>query len=147
MQGDHRFLDDMVDTATRVEPARIVDSPYAEQWDAECDVLVVGVGMAGVSAALRTSEDKSIDIIAIDRGDGGGASKLSGGVVYMGGGTRAQREAGLEDSVENLANYLEFETGNIVRQDTVRKFAAASPKVQDWLGDAWSVSTIACSSE
>ena len=133
MQGDLRFLDDMVDTATRVEPARVVDNPYSEQWDAECDVLVVGVGMAGVCAALRTSEDKSIQVIAIDRGDGGGASKLSGGVVYMGGGTRAQNEAGLEDSVENLANYLEFETGNIVRQDTVRKFAAASPKVQDWL--------------
>jgi 3-oxo-5alpha-steroid 4-dehydrogenase len=133
MQGDHRFLDDMVDTATRVEPARIVDNPYAETWDAECDVLVVGVGMAGVCAALRTAEDAAIDVIAIDRGDGGGSSRLSGGVVYMGGGTPAQKAAGLEDSPENLANYLAFETGNIVRQDTVRKFAQASPKVQDWL--------------
>jgi 3-oxo-5alpha-steroid 4-dehydrogenase len=75
MQPDHRFLDDMVDTATRIEPARIVDNPYAEAWDAECDVLVVGVGMAGVCAALRTAEDKSIDVIAIDRGDGGGAPR------------------------------------------------------------------------
>jgi 3-oxo-5alpha-steroid 4-dehydrogenase len=133
MQGDHRFLDDMVDTATRVEPARIVDNPYAETWDAECDVLVVGVGMAGVCAALRTAEDAAVDVIAIDRGDGGGSSRLSGGVVYMGGGTPAQKAAGLEDSPENLANYLAFETGNIVRQDTVRKFAQASPKVQDWL--------------
>ena len=133
MQPDHRFLGDMVDTATRIEPARMVDTADAESWDAECDVLVVGLGLAGVCAALRTAEDRSLAVIAIDRGDGGGASKLSGGVVYMGGGTRAQKEAGLEDSPENLANYLEFETGNIVRQDTVRKFAQASPKVQDWL--------------
>jgi 3-oxo-5alpha-steroid 4-dehydrogenase len=133
MTPDHRFLDDMVETATRVEPARIVADPDAEAWDAACDVLVVGVGMAGVCAALRTAEDPGLEVIAIDRGDGGGASKLSGGVVYMGGGTKAQREAGLEDSVENLANYLELETGNIVRRDTVRKFAQASPKFQDWL--------------
>ena len=133
MQPDHRFLDDMVDTATRVEPARIVDNPYAEQWDAECDVLVVGIGMAGVCAALRTAEDKSINVIAIDRGDGGGASKLSGGVVYMGGGTKAQKEAGLEDTPENMANYLSFETGNLVRQDTVQRYSKASVTFQDWL--------------
>src|SRR6266446_3501444 len=126
MTPDHRFLDDLSETSNRIEPARIVDNPDAESWDATCDVLVVGVGLAGVSAALRTAEDKSLDVIAIDRFAGGGASKLSGGVVYMGGGTRAQKEAGLEDTPENMANYLTFETGNLVRQDTVQRFAKAS---------------------
>jgi 3-oxo-5alpha-steroid 4-dehydrogenase len=133
MTPDHRFLDDLVPTANRVEPARVLDDPDAEQWDATCDVLVVGVGLAGVTAALRTAEDPNLQVIAIDRGAGGGASKLSGGVVYMGGGTRAQREAGLEDTPENMANYLSFETGNIVRGDTVRRFAEASAHFQDWL--------------
>ena len=133
MTPDHRFLDDMVDTATRVEPAWVVDNPDAAGWDASCDVLIVGVGLAGVSAVLRASEDPSLDIIAIDRFSGGGASKLSGGVVYMGGGTRAQREAGLDDTPENMANYLAFETGNIVRGDTVQRFARASAGFQDWL--------------
>jgi 3-oxo-5alpha-steroid 4-dehydrogenase len=133
MIPDHRFLDDLVPTANRVEPARVIDDPDAEQWDATCDVLVVGIGMAGVCAALRTAEDRNLQVIAIDRGAGGGASKLSGGVVYMGGGTKAQREAGLEDTPENMANYLSFETGNIVRGDTVRRFAEASVHFQDWL--------------
>ena len=133
MQPDHRFLDDLTPTSTRVEPARVVDDPDAESWDTACDVLVVGIGLAGVSAALRTAEDKSLDVIAIDRGEGGGASKLSGGVVYMGGGTRAQKEAGVEDSPENMANYLAFEAGNIVRMDTVQRFAQASVHFQDWL--------------
>jgi 3-oxo-5alpha-steroid 4-dehydrogenase len=133
MIPDHRFLDDLVPTANRVEPARVIDDPDAEHWDAACDVLVVGVGLAGVTAALRTAEDRSLEVIAIDRGAGGGASKLSGGVVYMGGGTKAQREAGLEDTPENMANYLSFETGNIVRGDTVRRFAEASVHFQDWL--------------
>jgi 3-oxo-5alpha-steroid 4-dehydrogenase len=133
MQPDHRFLDDLTETSTRVEPARVVDDPDAASWDTACDVLVVGVGLAGVCAALRTAEDKSLDIIAIDRGDGGGASKLSGGVVYMGGGTRAQLEAGVEDTPENMASYLAYETGNIVRFDTVQRFARASVRFQDWL--------------
>jgi 3-oxo-5alpha-steroid 4-dehydrogenase len=133
MQPDHRFLEDLTPTSTRVEPALVVDDPDAERWDAACDVLVVGVGLAGVSAALRSAEDKSLEVIAIDRGEGGGASKLSGGVVYMGGGTRAQKEAGVEDSPENMANYLAFEAGNIVRMDTVQRFAQASVHFQDWL--------------
>ncbi len=133
MTPDHRFLDDLSETSNRIEPARVVDNPDAEQWDAACDVLVVGAGLAGVSAALRTSEDHSLRVIAIDRGPGGGASRQSGGVVYMGGGTRAQREAGLEDTPENMANYLGFETGNLVRGDTVRRFAQASVTFQDWL--------------
>jgi len=133
MQPDHQFLDDVTETSTRVEAARVVADPDAESWDATCDVLVVGVGLAGVCAALRTAEDKSLDVIAIDRGDGGGASKLSGGIVYMGGGTKAQKEAGIEDTPENMANYLAFEAGNIVRMDTVQRFARASTHFQDWL--------------
>ena len=133
MKPDHRFLDDLTETSTRVEPALVTDDPDKETWDADCDVLVVGVGLAGVCAALRTSEDKNLQVIAIDRGEGGGASRLSGGVVYMGGGTRAQKEAGIEDTPENMANYLAFETGNLVRLDTVQRFAEASVHFQDWL--------------
>lgn len=133
MQPDHRFLDDLTETSVRVEPALVVDNPDSFGWDDQCDVLVVGVGMAGVCAALRAAEDRHLQVIAIDRGEGGGASKLSGGVVYMGGGTRAQQEAGVEDSPENMANYLSYEVGDSIRPDTLRRFAEASVHFQDWL--------------
>lgn len=133
MQPDNRFLDDLVPTATRIEAAEVVADPDAAMWDQSCDVLVVGVGLAGVCAALRVSEDPDLEVIAIDRGEGGGASKLSGGVIYLGGGTKAQREAGVEDDPENMANYLEFETGNIVSRETLHRFAHAAPRFQDWL--------------
>ncbi len=133
MTPDNRFLDDLTPTSTRVEPALVVANPDVERWDEACDVLVVGLGMAGVCAALRTAEDRGLQVLAIDRGAGGGASKLSGGVVYMGGGTRAQREAGIADTPENMADYLLYETGNVVRADTVRRFARASTGFQDWL--------------
>ena len=133
MKPDHRFLDCLTETSTRIEPAQVIDDPDALAWDKACDVLVVGVGLAGVCAALRSAEDPRLEVIAIDRGQGGGASKMSGGIVYMGGGTRAQKEAGVEDTPENMANYLAYETGNIVRGDTVHRFAAASTGFQDWL--------------
>jgi 3-oxo-5alpha-steroid 4-dehydrogenase len=133
MQPDNRFLDDLTETSVRVEPALVVENPDGVSWDEACDVLVVGVGLAGVCAALRSAEDAGLQVIAIDRGAGGGASQLSGGVVYMGGGTKAQKEAGIEDTPENMANYLLYETGSIVREDTVRRFAATSSTFQDWL--------------
>lgn len=133
MQPDHRFLNDLTETSTRVEPAQVVANADAERWDVICDVLVVGVGLAGVCAALRAAEDPKLEVIAIDRGDGGGASQLSGGVIYMGGGTRTQKAAGIEDTPQNMASYLAYETGNIVRADTLRRFAESSAPLHDWL--------------
>lgn len=133
MQPDHRFLDDLTETSTRVEPALVVDDADALQWDEACDVLVVGVGLAGASAVLRSAEDRASEVIAIDRGLGGGASAISGGIVYMGGGTKAQKAAGIEDTPENMANYLMYETGDVVRPETVQRFARASTAFEPWL--------------
>jgi 3-oxo-5alpha-steroid 4-dehydrogenase len=133
MTPDHRFLNDVTPTSTRVEPALVLDDPDVAHWDEVCDVLVVGVGLAGACATLRTAEDRSLSVIAIDRGMGGGASMLSGGIIYMGGGTRAQQEAGISDTPEAMAAYLSFETGDLIRKDTLGRFARASTSFQPWL--------------
>lgn len=133
MQPDNRFIDDLTETATRVEPALVVGDIDSFAWDEQCDVLVVGVGLAGAAATLRAAEDPSLRVIAIDRGMGGGASKMSGGVVYMGGGTPTQKACGIEDTPENMANYLAFETGDVIRADTLSRFAFASSQFQTWL--------------
>ena len=133
MTLDTDFLHDLEETSTRVEPHRVIDDVDNFDWDEQCDVLVVGVGLAGAAATLRVAEESSYKVIAIDRGMGGGASKMSGGVIYMGGGTPAQRECGIEDSPENMANYLAFEVGDIVRPETLQRFAHASTQFQPWL--------------
>lgn len=96
------------------------------------DVIVVGYGIAGITAALEAVESGK-KVLALDRGYGGGASGLSGGVVYAGGGTRQQVEAGYEDSPENMFNYLVQEVGGVVSEETLKRFCNESVETIKWL--------------
>ena len=53
------------------------------QWCAAADLVVVGFGGAGATAALR-ARLHGLDVIAIDSAQGGGATRASGGVYYAG---------------------------------------------------------------
>ncbi|GFJ96430.1 hypothetical protein Prum_100720 [Phytohabitans rumicis] len=66
-------------------------------WDEWADVVVVGFGAAGACAAIEAAE-AGASVTVVDRFDGGGATALSGGVVYAGGGTAQQRAAGVVDT-------------------------------------------------
>ena len=87
----------------------LVKSESSISWDEEADVVVIGCGGAGISTALEAAERKQ-KVLIIDRFVGGGATAASGGVVYAGGGTRIQKEAGVEDSPEEMYKYLKMET-------------------------------------
>lgn len=126
------WLADETDTSTPVAPPVQLAAPDDANWDASCDVLVIGAGLAGTTAALRAAEDDGLEVIAVDRGEGGGASYLSGGVLYLGG-TRVQQECGIADSAENMANYLAYEAGDVVRPETLRRFTEQSAAMIPWL--------------
>ncbi|MDG2061029.1 MAG: FAD-binding protein [SAR86 cluster bacterium] len=101
-------------------------------WEAETDVIVVGAGGAGISAALEASEHAK-KVILLDRFHEGGATAASGGVFYAGGGTSIQEEAGEEDTPENMYNYLKMEVQDVVKDSTLRKFCDDSRANTDWL--------------
>lgn len=96
------------------------------------DVLVVGFGAAGACAAIEAA-DAGAEVLVVDRFAGGGATALSGGVVYAGGGTRQQAAAGVSDSTDGMYEYLRLEVGDAVRPETLRRFCATSPAMIDWL--------------
>ena len=98
------------------------------------DIVIVGAGMAGVCAAIESAE-KNLQVLLLDVSYGGGASGISGGVVYAGGGTSTQKEAGVDDSIENMYNYLKQEVGNVVSDETIRRFCEESPSSIEWLKD------------
>lgn len=101
-------------------------------WSRVCDVLVVGLGAAGGAAAI-TAKEAGAEVIVAERFEGGGATIKSGGVVYLGGGTRYQREAGYEDTPEEMFRYLRQESGDAVSEPALRRFCDGSLEMLAWL--------------
>jgi 3-oxo-5alpha-steroid 4-dehydrogenase len=101
-------------------------------WDAVADVVVVGFGAAGACAAIE-AVDAGADVLVLDRFNGGGATAISGGIVYAGGGTRHQTAAGVEDTPEQMLAYLRFETAGAVSEETLRSFCEGSVDMLGWL--------------
>ncbi|HEU0191642.1 MAG TPA: FAD-binding protein [Mycobacterium sp.] len=96
------------------------------------DVVVVGFGAAGTSAAI-TAREQGAEVIALDRGNGGGATAISGGIIYAGGGTAVQQQAGEADTPEQMLDYLRLEVGDAVSRETLERFVRTSPEMIDWL--------------
>ncbi|RLU02793.1 MAG: FAD-dependent oxidoreductase, partial [Ketobacter sp.] len=110
---------------TGVEAALVADE-NSLQWDDQFDVIVVGLGAAGVSAAIEAA-DQGSKVAFIDRFEGGGTTARSGSVMYAGGGTALQKRLGVEDSPENMFNCLRHEVQDAVSENTLRRFCEESP--------------------
>ena len=66
--------------------------------DHSADVVVIGSGPAGLSAAISALDHGASVIVLDENTDIGGHAMLSGGTIHLGGGHRIQRELGIEDS-------------------------------------------------
>lgn len=104
----------------------------AQTWDIKADVVVIGFGAAGACAAVEAARAGS-EVLVLDRFSGGGATALSGGVVYAGGGTVQQHEAGICDSPEAMFDYLALEVGDAVSACTLKEFCQDSVAMLAWL--------------
>lgn len=112
----------------------VIEDAAGARWDDDADVIVVGLGAAGVTAAIEARE-RGADVLVLDRFEGGGATAISGGVYYAGGGTHIQTEAGVEDSVDNMHRYLSMEVQDAVSDETLRHFCETSAANVRWLTD------------
>lgn len=104
-------------------------------WDYTCDVAVIGFGAAGACAAIEAA-DAGAKVILFERNSGsGGASGLSGGEIYIGGGggTEVQRAAGFEDSTEDFAKYLKMAGGPCADEAKCDLYAAEALNHFAWL--------------
>ena len=101
------------------------------------DVVVVGSGAAGLSAALAATEDGATVLVAEAEGIVGGSSRLSGGLM-MGAGTRYQRALGIEDSPEAL--FHDYMTLNQwkVESAVVERLTQRAGQAVEWL-EAWAL--------
>jgi 3-oxo-5alpha-steroid 4-dehydrogenase len=115
-----------------IEDPLVVADPDTFGWDETADLVVVGLGGAGVAAALEGLE-RGLKVTAVDRYEGGGSTAANGGIFYAGGGTVIQKEAGEDDSPEEMYKYLKIEVGDVVSDETLRKFVDESVETVDWI--------------
>lgn len=109
-----------------------VPASAVERIDHETDVLVVGFGCAGAAAALEAAS-AGADVLVLERAGGpGGSSGLSGGELYLGGGTRVQQECGFEDTPEEMFAYLQMALGPHADLDKLRLYCEHSVEHFEW---------------
>jgi len=96
------------------------------------DVVVVGLGAAGASAAIE-AKIAGADVLVIERtSGGGGSSALAGGYIYLGGGTRVQKANGFTDTAENMFKYMMAVTPE-PDERKIRLYCEQSVEHFDWL--------------
>jgi len=77
-----------------------------EKWDLETDLVAIGSGIGGLSAAI-TAHDHGLGTVVLERsGQVGGVTALSQGQVWVAGNHHA-RELGIEDSPDSGFRYLQ----------------------------------------
>jgi 3-oxo-5alpha-steroid 4-dehydrogenase len=116
--------------AARTAP---VQASQVRGWAAEADVLVVGNGCAGTSASIEAAV-AGAEVLVVDAAGGwGGASAMSGGEIYLGGGTPVQKACGIEDSPEAMHAFLRLATGPDPAEDKLAAYCEGSLEHFDWL--------------
>lgn len=101
----------------------------------DVDVLVIGSGAAGLSAALAACEAGAGRVLVAEtEGVVGGSSRLSGGLT-MGAGTRYQRALGIEDDAAALYHHYLTLNGWDVDKGIARRLAEQAGHAVEWLGD------------
>ena len=112
------------------------------KWDKEADVVVIGAGATGLPAAIVAQEAGAKVILVEAASDIGGHAITSGGNIPLGGGTSAQKKAGINDSPDLL--FQDLTDWSIVQPNgfpdyryndrgIIRAFADNSAPTFEWL--------------
>ncbi len=101
-------------------------------WDYDCDVLVIGAGAAGLSAAVRASELGARVILIEKREIIGGNTLISGGFLGVIDPVR-QIPLGITDSEERHFNDIWINGGQIAKPALIRTLVKESQRMLGWL--------------
>ena len=116
----------------RIQPGQLRDVSEIDRFDAEADVIVVGLGCAGASVLMEACE-AGADVVVRERGGaGGGTSANSGGLIYLGGGTPVQAAAGFDDDPEEMFKFLVAASSPGAEEDKIRLFCEDSVEHFHW---------------
>ena len=101
-------------------------------WDRTVDLLVMGSGAAGMSAALR-AHDLGLEVLLVEKSDYyGGNTAMSGGVCWVAN-NQAMAEEGIADSDAEGLRYLKHITGGEVPEARLDQYIRESKRVLEYL--------------
>lgn len=104
----------------------------------ETDVLVVGSGGAGLTAAV-TASHAGLDVVLAEKDAVlGGTTATSGGTLWIPGNRHSRRlgpASGIEDSRERAKRYLEIESGQYIDPAKIDAYLDDGPRMVDFLED------------
>ncbi len=104
----------------------------ADGFDHVVDVLIVGSGGGGMTAAL-TAHAAGLDALVVEKSPYfGGSTALSGGGIWVPG-APAQRREGYNPSPEAVVTYLLRITEGLVSEARIRQYVQAAPQMLEFL--------------
>jgi succinate dehydrogenase/fumarate reductase flavoprotein subunit len=107
----------------------VSDEQYS--MNTSCDVLVIGSGAGGLSAAI-TARKAGLDVIVVEKeACFGGTTAFSGGVLWIPGNTHALT-TGARDSREAARAYLRGETGAFYDDEAIKAFLDHGPRMLEF---------------
>jgi 3-oxosteroid 1-dehydrogenase len=101
-------------------------------WDFETDLLVIGSGSAGLTAAV-VGEHEGLDVIVLEKeAFYGGTTALSGGVAWVPNNS-LMAKAGIDDNPADALTYLKHNIGQRVAESKLQTFVDRAPEMADYL--------------
>ncbi|GAB3103647.1 FAD-dependent oxidoreductase [Aestuariicella hydrocarbonica] len=107
-----------------------------QNWDKSVDVLVVGSGNGGLTAAVSSYEMGSRNVLVVEKADKvGGTSSVSGGGIWVPCSDYA-KACGAEDSLEDAREYLRHTlAGEDIPDELIDNYLQNGPKMLRFLHD------------
>ncbi|MGZ4525017.1 MAG: FAD-binding protein [Mycobacterium sp.] len=103
-----------------------------DDFDHVVNVLVVGSGGGGMTAAL-TAQAAGLDALVVEKSSFfGGSTALSGGGIWVPG-APAQRREGYAPAPEGVVEYLRQITDGLVSEARIRQYVESAPKMLGFL--------------
>jgi len=103
-----------------------------DMFDHTVDVLVIGSGGGGMTAALA-ADAFGLDTLVVEKSSQfGGSTALSGGGIWVPG-APSQREAGYVPDPDGVFEYLQRITGGLVSDARLRAYVDSAPEMMEFL--------------
>ena len=103
-----------------------------DAFDDVVDVLVIGSGGGGMTAALA-AQAAGLNTLVIEKSSHfGGSTALSGGGIWVPG-APAQRRAGYTPPPDGVVDYLRRITDGLVSDARIRQYVSAAPEMMEFL--------------